>query len=552
MSKMLTTKAITFLSGSAGMSLFPLLVHAPLPASIGGLVIAGVLAHKSPEILASLKESLPFSVSTEEDEQETVVQEENTVERTKWDKFLGRKAHPAMPSVHEQPKQEKETAPVVASGKLTNVEEGIDFEVGTVPPLFPVYDEDVTLRLGRVVATGERFDPHFNALIGKGWVAAANQGFGKSILNGVIIERAGRCGLPVIVLDHKGEYHTVKELSFMNALLVGDSGTDYALPIGNGSDELALYADAFIEHVMQGRYQAIISLPSYGSGWLGKATISAAIGQALMRYAEKQRRLGNKLLPCLVIMDEAQLYLPQDQTLLPPEALENKATLSELKNAYFALVSNGRSAGYTLGFATQSLTYLAKWAIKSSQVRIFGRHAEKNDLDMCESIINPLVATRKDIETFPPGVGVVFGLTPQPMIVQFDKKQSRDESETPKMEMLRRPRSVLQEQRVQPRVYVPLPQRSVESDVQPVTPMRPYIVPTQQEREVTQPLHRQVETTGHFTSALTKEQQTALRLYRNGMTYRELAALMTQSGVEIGKDKAGELIKLLKAKKLIA
>ena len=111
----------------------------------------------------------------------------------------------------------------------------------------------------------------------------------------------------------------------------------------------------------------------------------------------------------------------------------------------------------------------------------------------------------------------------------------------------------LPEQRVQPRVYAPLPQRRDESGVQPVTPIRPYIVSVQQEREVTQPLQQnQTETTGHFTSALTKEQQAALRLYKDGMGLRNFAALMTQEGFEMGKDKAAIVIKTLKAKRLIA
>ena len=517
-------------SSTAPIEIAALIAHNPTVGAIG--VIAGMVAwREGPKMYQGFKRYLPQSI------QDTIAEVAQPVEVT-----LSRN--------RMQPKQEKETMPVVTSGRVTDVD---DDDNGSVPPLFPAYEEDVTLRLGKVVATGQRFDPHFNALIGKGWVAAANQGFGKSILNGVIIERAGMCELPVIVLDHKGEYHTVKELQFMNALLVGSSGPDYALSINEDPDVTAEDVDTLVEYVMQGRYQAIINLPSYGSGWLGKATISAAIGQALMRYAEKQRRLGNKLLPCLVIMDEAQLYLPQDQTLLPPEALKNSAVLAELKNAYFALVSNGRSAGYTLGFATQSLTYIAKWAIKSSQVKIFGRHVEKNDLDMCEQSINPTIATREDIQAFRPGECVVFGLTPQPMIVQFDKKQSRDESETPKIEMLRNvQRPAMTEQRVQPRVYVPLPQRRDESDVQPVTPIRPYIVPTQQERESTQPLQRQTETTGHFTSALTAEQKAAMRLYQPGMGYRDLAILMTKEGFKMEKDKAGKIVQTLKAKKMIA
>jgi hypothetical protein len=128
--------------------------------------------------------------------------------------------------------------------------------------------------------------------------------------------------------------------------------------------------------------------------------------------------------------------------LLPPEARENKDVLDSLSNAYFALVSNGRSNGYTMCFATQSLTYIAKWAIKSSQIRVIMRHVEVNDLDMCERMIAESVASREQIESMPAGMGVVFGFTPKPMVVQFDRRASRDDSETPGIERLREVREV--------------------------------------------------------------------------------------------------------------
>jgi Helicase HerA, central domain/WhiA C-terminal HTH domain len=326
---------------------------------------------------------------------------------------------------------------VVQDGESLEEEPSQDAQVADAPPgsverLFPMYSEEETLRLGRVAATGQRFDPHFNDLLGNGLIISAVQGAGKSILNGVIIERAGRCGLPVVVLDHKGEYDSVTELPFMNGFRVGSGEGDFHLTPEN--------VDEFVRQVMENRSQAIVNLPSYGDSWVARAKIVAAVGKALMRYAAQQRRAHQLLLPCLVIVDEAQLYLPQNVQLLPSEAQDNKAVLGDLNNAYFSLVSNGRSNGYTMCFATQSLTFIAKWAIKSCQIKVFMRHAEKNDLDECERIINPAVAKREQIERFPKGRGVVFGFTDQPVVVQFDKKISRDVSQTPMIDRLRLPR----------------------------------------------------------------------------------------------------------------
>lgn len=338
------------------------------------------------------------------------------------------------PAPHEaEPEPEEETQEVVAS----------------VAAIFPSYPDDETLRLGRVLGNNARFDPHIDGLFGKGLIASAVQGSGKSTLNRLIIEQAGKCGVPVVVFDHKGEYGPITELPFVLGMRAGSDALQSR--IGPSCFRLTPEnADKFVACVMEGRYQAIIDLPSYGDGWLERADIVAAVGQALMRWSARQREMGGVLLPCLVFLDEAQLYIPQNVNLLPPEAQKNREVLDSLSNAYFALVSNGRSNGYTVCFSTQSLTYIAKWAIKSCQIKVFGRHTEKNDLDMCESIISSKVASREDIETFAPGVAVVFGFTPQAMVVSFDKSQSRDISETPGISRLRQRQTVRQQQSYAP------------------------------------------------------------------------------------------------------
>jgi len=341
-------------------------------------------------------------------------------------------------------------------------------EVQDTGSIFPVYPENERLDLGCVLATGQAFAPHFNALFGKGIIASAVQGSGKSQLLGRLIEQSAKCGVPMVVCDHKGEYAPVTELPFVRGLRAGSAELRERVGECQYFELTVKNADVFVASVMEGRYQAIIDLPSYGDSWLERATIVAEVGQALMRYAAKQRKMGVMLLPCLVALDEAQLYLPQNVNLLPPEAKKNTEILDSLNNAYFSLVSNGRSNGYTVVFATQSLTYIAKWAIKSCQIKIFGRHVEKNDLDMCGETISPKIATRMEIETFAPGVGVVFGFTPIALVVKFDLRLSRDDSETPGLERLRMPQQRAAQSR-QPVQRLPDLATLLEEDDVPIT-----------------------------------------------------------------------------------
>jgi hypothetical protein len=258
------------------------------------------------------------------------------------------------------------------------------------------------------------------------------------MLNGLITEQVGECDAPVIVLDHKGEYVPITELAHLSGLIAGsEQAKKHAEKRDVPFFELTTKnADAFVKKVITEHLQAIVVLPSYESSWLARASIVCAVGQALMRYSEAQRENEEPILPCLVLVDEAQLYFPQHVELLPSVAKRNPDILDNLFNAYLALVSNGRSNGYTMCFATQSLTYIAKWTIKSCQIKVLMRHVEHNDLEAIEKSIKGTV-TREEMITMPAGVGVVSGFTPKPMIVQFDTRQSRDESETPGIGRLR-------------------------------------------------------------------------------------------------------------------
>jgi hypothetical protein len=431
----------TALSGLAAEEIVNFIAHGGnlvaaggVEAAIFGGAIAAIAGWNAPPVFRFIRDSLP---QHEELKPFELLTRREPGGRSVVDRLMGH--YPTEAELQEQPATNREALPPHKGKAQPALGEAVTEEIGTVNPLvpiFPRYTEDETLQLGQVLVTGQRFDPHINALFGKGLIASAVQGSGKSQLIGRIIEQAAKCGVPVVVFDHKGEYAPICDLPFVHGLRAGSEKLTARVP--SAYNLMVDNADSFVALVMHQHHQAIVHLPSYGDGWVDRAAIVAEVGQALMRHANHCREHSIELIPCLVLLDEAQLYIPQNKNLLPPEAQKNAEVLDNLSNAYFALVSNGRSNGYTVGFATQSLTYVAKWAIKSCQIRIFGRHAEKNDLDMVESIINPNVSTREDMEALKPGQAVVFGFTPQPMMVQFDRRQSRDDSETPGIERLRR------------------------------------------------------------------------------------------------------------------
>ena len=362
----------------------------------------------------------------------------------------------ASPSTSQKSEQQA-VAPVTAdkkqslayrifNGKSTRQAEGIDEDVDTESPdeqkneyaVYPLYPQNETLSLGYLTKVGKlaRFDPHMDMLLGKGLIVAGVQGMGKSNIAALVLESAARCDMPAVMFDLKREYHTLVDVA-PNAIRAGHASLQGSLP---GYFVLSVEnADEFAHFVMTGKHQAIIDLPSYGDELTLAAKVIAAVLKSLMKWSKAQGEEDR--IPCLTMLDEAQVFLPQNQQLSPLST----ETLNALQGAFWQMCNMGRSLGYTMCFFTQSIANLQKWAIKNCQRKVVGIHVEKNDLDRCVEEVDETVATREQMKTMPEGVGVVIGFTPLQQLVKFDKRISRHVSNTPGVARLRKP---LHEQRV--------------------------------------------------------------------------------------------------------
>ena len=303
--------------------------------------------------------------------------------------------------------------------------------------VFPRSPHDETLTLGYLTKVGAlaRFDPHMDMLLGKGLIVAGVQGMGKSNIAALVLESASRCDMPAVMFDLKREFHTIVDVA-PNAIRAGHESLQGSLP---GYFVLSVEnTDEFAQFVMTGKHQAIIDLPSYGT-LTEAAKVITAVLNSFLAWAKAQGE--DNCIPCLVMLDEAQMFLPQNVQLSTLSA----ETINTLQAAFFQMCNMGRSLGYTVCFFTQSIANLQKWAIRNCQRKVVGIHVEKNDLDRCEEEVDGDVATREQIKTMPEGVGVVIGFTPTQQIVKFDKRVSRHVSNTPGVARLRKP---LQEQRV--------------------------------------------------------------------------------------------------------
>ncbi len=303
--------------------------------------------------------------------------------------------------------------------------------------VFPPYPQNERLSLGYLAKVGKlaRFDPHMDMLLGKGLIVAGVPGMGKSNIAALVLESAARCDMPAVMFDLKREFHTIVDVA-PNAIRAGHESLQGSPP---GYVVLSVEnADEFAQFVMTGKHQAIIDLPSYGT-LTEAAKVITAVLNSFLSWAKAQGE--DNCIPCLMMLDEAQMFLPQNVQLSTLSA----ETINTLQAAFFQMCNMGRSLGYTVCFFTQSIANLQKWAIRNCQRKVVGIHVEKNDLDRCEEEVDGEIATREQIKTMPEGVGVVIGFTPTQQIIKFDKRVSRHVSNTPGVARLRKP---LQEQRV--------------------------------------------------------------------------------------------------------
>ena len=344
----------------------------------------------------------------------------------------------------------KSTRPTVTNEIDT---EPLENEQKNEQVVFPLYPQDERLSLGYLANVGRlaRFDPHMDMLLGKGLIVAGVQGMGKSNIAALVLESASRCDMPAVMFDLKREFHTIVDVA-PNAIRAGHESLAGSIP---GYFVLsAQNADEFAHMVMTGKHQAIIDLQSYGGSLTEAAKIITAVLNSFLAWAKAQGE--DNCFPCLMMLDEAQMFLPQN----PQLSTLSAETINTLQAAFFQMCNMGRSLGYTMCFFTQSIANLQKWAIRNCQRKVVGIHVEKNDLDRCEEEVDETVATREQIKTMPEGVGVVIGFTPAQQLVKFDKRVSRHVSNTPGVARLRKP---LVEQRV-------IARTSIQASVQPYVP----------------------------------------------------------------------------------
>ena len=131
--------------------------------------------------------------------------------------------------------------------------------------------------------------------------------------------------------------------------------------------------------------------------------------------------------PCAIHLDEAAYWLPQEAV-----TYLSKETRKALADAFHKLASRGRKQGLTPLLYTQSISEVAKSAIRQAGIKVLMRQTRDVDLTRyCQYLQGATPRTKRAIAAYPSGRAVVILPDGSQHKVQFHTRQSEHVSQTP-------------------------------------------------------------------------------------------------------------------------
>ena len=249
------------------------------------------------------------------------------------------------------------------------------------------------------------FQPDVDLLTAEGLIAFGVKGSGKSNLLALLVEQLGRFLLPQLIIDTEREYQSL-------ATLLPHGVLASASRCPSGSD------------ILHKGLQVILDLHSWET--------DEAAGLALCQLVDELFTATNAIapqdrVPCVIHLDEAGYWLPQEAV-----TYLSKETRKALADAFHKLASRGRKQGLTPLLYTQSISEVAKSAIRQAGIKVLMRQTLDVDLTRyCQYIQGATPRTKKAIQAYPSGKAIVILPDGSQHKVQFHQRQSEHVSHTP-------------------------------------------------------------------------------------------------------------------------
>jgi hypothetical protein len=249
------------------------------------------------------------------------------------------------------------------------------------------------------------FQPDVDLLTAEGLIAFGVKGSGKSNLLALIVEQLGRFLLPQLIIDTEREYQSLASLLPHGVIATADR-------CPSGSD------------IIHKGLQVILDLQSWQSDEAAALSLCQLIEEL---FTTTTAIAPHDRVPCVIHLDEAAYWLPQEAVVYL-----SKETRKALADAFHKLASRGRKQGLTPFLYTQSISEVAKSAIRQAGIKVLMRQTLDVDLTRyCQYIQGATPRTKKAIQAYPSGKAVVILPDGSQHKVQFNTRQSEHVSHTP-------------------------------------------------------------------------------------------------------------------------
>ncbi len=258
---------------------------------------------------------------------------------------------------------------------------------------------------GKALRLSPTFQPDVDLLTAEGVIAFGVKGSGKSNLLALLVEQLGRFLLPQLIIDTEREYQSLASLLPRGVIATADR-------CPSGSD------------IIHKGLQVILDLQSWQSDEAAALCLCQLIEEL---FSTTTAIAPHDRVPCVIHLDEAAYWLPQEAVVYL-----SKETRKALADAFHKLASRGRKQGLTPLLYTQSISEVAKSAIRQAGIKVLMRQTLDVDLSRyCQYIQGATPRTKKAIQAYPSGRAVVILPDGSQHKVQFHTRQSEHVSQTP-------------------------------------------------------------------------------------------------------------------------
>jgi hypothetical protein len=274
------------------------------------------------------------------------------------------------------------------------------------------------------------FCPDVDDLVGEGIVGFGSKGSGKTNLGALLTEQFGRFYLPMAIFDIEGDYLSLVDTPppvLPHGMIAGHPEAYAQFPderfLAVDAENAALIGYTILEEGMQ----TVFALRTWANDD-ERARIMIQVIKGLTAWADEQP--PESRVPCLLFLDEAARWLPQDSRL---SNLGDAALFADLQRAFIETATMGRKRGLTPCFFNQRIADLDKRVMAQANLYFLGKQRLDIDLKRYMQYVNADIATPRQIAAFAPGQFIVSLADGTQFITTFYERRSRHTSHAPRV-----------------------------------------------------------------------------------------------------------------------